>query len=285
MTGVAQRIVLAAPTHTDRDHEAVRFDHVSVGQLDAYRPLDHHRTRGDDSDQPRLEVAHDFTARITTSSSSRRPTGSIPMLSIHRARALSTGPNGISCVRTTSARSPPLRRRRSERTVHRRTPIGRSASSRRRQAVAVPSRTAGRESGGRRRLRSMLVPARRRTGSAPGVRRDPLVRREDWTPPGRRVRRATAAFQLPTRASTATPAVAALSRAQLTARGQMSNAVTLRAPSWAAAIATTPLPVHRSSTRRPATSAVTDIASISKCESCCGAYTPAVATTESCRSG
>src|ERR1700739_1679985 len=50
----------------------------------------------------------------------------------------------------------------------------------------------------------------------------------------------------PSRTSITTPAWTALPREQRTACGQISNAVTLAAPSSAAAMATTPLPVHRS---------------------------------------
>ena len=55
--------------------------------------------------------------------------------------------------------------------------------------------------------------------------------------------------------------------------GQMSKAVTLAQPNSAAAIATKPLPVHRSSTCLPATIPVRSIESTRRRESCCGWYT------------
>jgi hypothetical protein len=58
----------------------------------------------------------------------------------------------------------------------------------------------------------------------------------------------------------------------------MSNAVTAEAPSAAAVIATTPLPVHRSAIRRPMASPVFSRTSVSTRESSWGAYTPCAAT-------
>ena len=57
---------------------------------------------------------------------------------------------------------------------------------------------------------------------------------------------------------------------------QTSHAVTA-APSRAAAIATTPLPVHRSTAVRPWIPPICSSTSIRRCESCCGAYTPGAA--------
>ncbi|BDE16931.1 hypothetical protein Mkiyose1665_35370 [Mycobacterium kiyosense] len=60
----------------------------------------------------------------------------------------------------------------------------------------------------------------------------------------------------------------------------MSSAVTLAQPISAAAIATNPVPVHRSMTWRPAITPVRRIVSTSRWESCCGWYTGS-ATSES----
>ena len=54
--------------------------------------------------------------------------------------------------------------------------------------------------------------------------------------------------------STSTPAASALARAQCTARGQTSKALTEIASCRAALMATTPLPVHRSATQLPCAS-------------------------------
>jgi hypothetical protein len=51
----------------------------------------------------------------------------------------------------------------------------------------------------------------------------------------------------------------------------VSNALTDAAPAAAALMATTPLPVHKSATRRPATTPVSCIAAINSCESDWGA--------------
>jgi hypothetical protein len=60
--------------------------------------------------------------------------------------------------------------------------------------------------------------------------------------------------------------------------GQMSNAVTLAVPCWAAAIPTTPPPVHRSNTCWPAEMAALVNVSIRSHELCCGAQTKSAAT-------
>jgi hypothetical protein len=59
----------------------------------------------------------------------------------------------------------------------------------------------------------------------------------------------------------------------------MSHAVTDEAPSAAAVIATTPLPVHRSAIRRPMASPVFSRTSVSTRESSWGAYTCAATMT------
>ncbi|OBI67705.1 hypothetical protein A5706_12440 [Mycobacterium sp. E796] len=69
------------------------------------------------------------------------------------------------------------------------------------------------------------------------------------------------------------PRPPALPREQRTAWGQVSQAVTLAQPISAAAIATNPLPVQRSRTRRPGMRAVWCIASTSNRESSWGRYT------------
>ena len=60
---------------------------------------------------------HGLSARMATSCSSRRPRSSLPLRSIHVARANNTGPNGIDCQATTSVDSPPARRTSSERST------------------------------------------------------------------------------------------------------------------------------------------------------------------------
>ena len=114
-----------------------------------------------------------------------------------------------------------------------------------------------------------------RTG--PGSARPPQSRppagwahRAGWTPPRRMARSLRAAIHEPSRTSMSTPATAALPRVECTACGQISKAVTLAQPMSAAAIATNPLPVQRSRTRRPETTPLCCIARTSNRESCCG---------------
>src|SRR5258705_13860416 len=96
MTGVAQGISPAAPTRADRHHESVGFHHAAVGHLDAYRPLHQHRPRRNDPHDAWFGgVGHGLSALITNSSSSRLPGSRRPVSSIHSARDVSTGPNGI----------------------------------------------------------------------------------------------------------------------------------------------------------------------------------------------
>jgi hypothetical protein len=71
MTGVAQRIVLAAPTGADRHHEPIGFDDSTAGHLDAHRTRYQHRTIGYYLHSS--AIGHGLSARITTSSSSRQP--------------------------------------------------------------------------------------------------------------------------------------------------------------------------------------------------------------------
>src|SRR5271170_4087157 len=104
MTSVAQRIILAAPTSTDRHHESVGFDDIAAGRLDAHRPGHQHRPVRYHLD-PRV-VGHGLSARMTTSSSVRQPRSILPVASSQPARADSTGPNGTHWEAITSAYKP-----------------------------------------------------------------------------------------------------------------------------------------------------------------------------------
>ena len=83
--------------------------------------------------------------------------------------------------------------------------------------------------------------------------------------------------------STSTPALEAFIRAHRTDREHTSNAVTCDAPCSPAAIPTTPVPVHKSATRRPRANPVFSITSMRNWLSSCGAYTPADAINPSAR--
>jgi hypothetical protein len=74
MAGVAHRIVLAAPTGADGNHESVGFDDVATRRLDADRPRYEHRPiRYHLHSRP---GGHGLSARMTIISSVRQP-GSI----------------------------------------------------------------------------------------------------------------------------------------------------------------------------------------------------------------
>lgn len=70
MAGVAQRIVLTAPTRADSHHEPIRLHDVAVGRLDAHRPGNQHRPVG--YQLYPSAIGHGLFARITTSSSVRQ---------------------------------------------------------------------------------------------------------------------------------------------------------------------------------------------------------------------
>src|ERR1700722_4703756 len=84
VTGVAERILLAAPTAADGHHESVGFHYPAVGHLDSdgsrYQDgaFGYHAYPGH---------SHGLSARITTSSSSRQPGCSRPISVSHPARA------------------------------------------------------------------------------------------------------------------------------------------------------------------------------------------------------
>src|SRR4051812_43703162 len=108
MTGVAQRITLAAAACAYRDHEAVGLDHAAVGHLDANRPLHHHRSRRHHPHNAGLVLSHALSALITNSSSPRRPGSSRPVSSNPCARDDITGPKGIHSGAMPSASRPVL---------------------------------------------------------------------------------------------------------------------------------------------------------------------------------
>lgn len=104
MAGVAQRIVLAAPTGANGHHESIGFHHIAVGGLDAHRPGYQHRAVGYHLHPS--AIAHGLSARITTSSSVRQPFRIRPVASSQPARADNTGPNRTRWEATTSASRP-----------------------------------------------------------------------------------------------------------------------------------------------------------------------------------
>src|ERR1700744_5979986 len=191
------------------------------------------------------------------------------MSSSQLARADITGPNGIHLEATTLVLSPADLKLSSDRP----TPASAECTSNR----DPPSRNSfGADSHSGSRISLPSIPAfQAQDGPAPGQSISGSAPGGVGTYGGFDTTRAKgpqsrALIHDPSRTSTFTPATAALPREQSTACGQMSKAVTLAQPIWAAAIATKPLPVQRSSTRRPATSAVSCIMSTSNRESSCG---------------
>lgn len=152
--------VLAAPAHTDRNHEAVGIHVVPSGSSMCTRPLHQYRAGRDDADQSPLRATHGLSARITTSCSSRRPLGSRPVLSSHPTRDDRTGPNGTHCDAMISVSSPAARSDVSDCA----TPQNSDCTIRschRVSAAAAPRRTADQASAARHRRRSTPASARR----------------------------------------------------------------------------------------------------------------------------
>lgn len=266
VAGIAQRIFLAASTRANGHHEAVRFHHTTTRCLDSHRTRHQHRAVGH---HLYPGGGHRLSARITTISSSRQPREMRPASSNHAARADNTGPKGIHCEATTSASNPVDRKVSSDRC----TPASADCTS-----STVP-------------LRRNSFAAERHSGSSTRRPSGPAFQAQDGPAAGEissvsstggvgtyggldtmtsNGAQSKALIHEPWRTSTSTPASTALIREERTACGQMSKAVTLAQPNSAAAIATNPLPVQRSSTLRCRTRPDRRMVSTSKRESDCG---------------
>ena len=202
-----------------------------------------------------MRAAHRLSARITTNSSSRRPARNRPVSSSHCARADNTGPNGIRLpqndidVQTAGSQRGQRFFDTGELRLHQQQGAAVGQQLRRcgaqrieHQPAVVPASHA----------QAGPTPAGIDSASLSGVT-GTYGGFDTTTSNGPQ---SNASDSDPSRTSTWTPAALALAREHCTARGQMSKAVTSAAPNCAAAMASTPLPVHKSSTRRPSAIAV-----------------------------
>src|SRR5690625_3769277 len=270
MAGVAERIGRAATTRADRHLKTVGLHHP-VGGFDAHRAGDQHRAVPHHPHPPVVVGAHGLSARITTRRSLRQPGTIRPLCCIQSSLLESTGPNGIRCSATTSALSPAAHKSKSERSTSANSdctissaPPGHSsapADSHSGPSTARPSTPPSQDRGGEPATVGGAAPGG--VGTYGGL--------TTTTSNGAAV---SPYIHGPWRTSTSTPAANALACAHRTARGQMSTAVTPAAPSSAAAIATTPEPVHRSSTRLRWARPIDAMTPTSNCESSWGTYTP-----------
>ena len=166
------------------------------------------------------------------------------------ARADSTGPNGIHWEATTSASKPVDRKESSDCWTPANADCTNSRdppSHNRFDADSHSGSSTSRPSGPAFHAHDGPAPGETTSPSSPAE----WARRADWTPRPRTAHSRKPLSTNPPGRRRPPRRRAALSREHRTACGQMSKAVTLAQPISAAAIATYPLPVHRSSTRRP----------------------------------